>query len=153
MPKLNKNDLHRALDLKIERDFTTNHRVPGGYQYNDPAVIKMWNLREQIGSQELLDYLKGRIEGARTRTEEKKARQALKEAALKSAEDERKKAEAARQEQESAKLDAELTGILKAAGATDADIERLLPELQAKTLLERAGKIAKKFEREEINKW
>jgi len=153
MKKLNRNDAHHALDLKIERDFTNNHRVPGGYQYTDSAVIKLWNLRDQLGSQEFLEYLKGRIEGARTRTEENKARQALKEAAKKAAEDERKKAEADRQAKESAKLDSELTGILKAAGATDADIERLLPELRAKTLLERAGKIAKKFEREGISKW
>jgi len=151
MPKLNRNDLHHALGLKIERDFTNNHRVPGGWQYTDDAVIKLWHLREQIGSQELLDYLNGRIDGARRRAEESKVRQAVKEAATKAAEDARKKEEADRQAQQSAKLDAELTGILKAAGATDTDVERLLPELRAKTLLERAGKIAKKFERESMS--
>lgn len=149
--KLNRNDAHRALDLKLERDFTNNDKVIGGWQYTDSAVLKLWNLRDQIGSQDLLEYLNGRIEGARRREEEKKTRQAVKEAAQKAAEEVRKKAEADRQAQESAKLDAELTGILKAAGATDADFERLLPELRAKTLLERADKIAKQFEHESIS--
>jgi hypothetical protein len=69
MEKLNRKQIHEKLGLTRGRDFTFTER-PGSarvYQYTDEAVLKLAEVKHEIGERTLLEYVERRTEGAKLR--------------------------------------------------------------------------------------
>ena len=130
MAKLHRHELHEKLGLQQGKDFTYTD-APGYrvYEYWDSAVIKLFEIKDQIGDSTLLEYVEKNVEGAKARRSEAQRR----------AEEKRRETEAAkaREAERQAKLDAAFVNelrrdfLLANPGASESDFQAALPALKS----------------------
>lgn len=147
--------IHKELGFTEGKHFNRNSAVPGGITYTDNAVIEMYNLIDQVSDPATREYLKQRLEGAKAR---KAAAADQEKAKREQIERDRRYAEARAAEIQQ-KENNKLRAIIRRANplATEEDVERLLPALRDRLMLERslatATGVPSDFEREQKAKW